>query len=147
MSTWELGNIIAVSQLAAKVYVAYQDASDVHRHISEEVMSLRVTINMAIRHFKSTTFSDNDQLLGQEVLEGCKGVLEDLNSLIENYLASGDTHQALKRVHSRIKDVTALKARLISNTTLFNGFIQRFDIPLTTIMYIMLMSLLQLQVA
>ena len=77
----------------------------------------------------------------------CKGVLEDLNSLIENYLASGDTYQALKRVHSRIKDVTALKARLISNTTLFNGFIQRFDIPLTTIMYIMLMSLLQLQVA
>lgn len=125
--------------MAAKVYIAYQDASDNYRHISEEVISLHVPINIAIRHFKSTTFSDNDQLLGQEMLQGCQGVLEDLNLLIEN---SASTRQVLKRVNPHMKDITALKARLISNTSLFNCFIQRFDNPPTPIKYIMLMPLL-----
>lgn len=82
---WSVGDIIAISRLAAKVYTAYKDAPDDYRHISDEVKSLQIIIDKAAQHFESTTLSTNNRQEGQEVLKGCQNVLEDLNSLIEKY--------------------------------------------------------------
>ena len=124
-----VGDIIAISQLAVKVYAAYKDAPKNYQHISEEVMSLQILINKAIQCFESTDLSGSDQQLGQGVLKGCQSVLEDLSSLIEKYnsLTSANSSQALKRVKLGTEDIATLRARLISNTGLLNGFIQRFD--------------------
>ena len=124
---WGVGDIIAISQLAVKVYGAYKDAPTNYRHISEEVKSLEIRINKAKQLFKSSTLSDNDRQEGQEVLKGCQSILEDLNSLIEKYhsIASSNKQQAFKRVKLGTEDITTLRARLISNTGLLNGFIQR----------------------
>ena len=130
MFEWGVGDIIAISKLAAKVNAAYKAAPTDYRYISEEVMSLQIIINMAVQHFESTTFSNNDRKLGQKVLKDCQTVLEDLNSLIEKYngLASTNTSQAFKLVKLGAEDITTLRVKLISNTGLLNDFFQRFDI-------------------
>ena len=111
------------------MYSAYKDAPSNYKHISKEVKSLEITINKAVQHFGNTTFSDNNRQLGQEALEGCQSVLEDLNSLIEKYnsLASTNKRQVFKKVKLGTEDIATLRARLMSNTISLNGFIQRFD--------------------
>ena len=133
-----VGDIIAVSRLAFKVYTACKDAPEDYRNISDEVKSLHIIINKAAQHFESTTLSNSCRQEGQEVLRGCQNVLEDLDSLIGKYnglaSASTSTSQVVQRVRLGAglvlgtEDITTLRVRLISNTTLLNGFIQRFDI-------------------
>ena len=124
-----VGDIIAISGLAVKVYTAYKDAPDDYRHISDEVKSLQIIINKAAQHFESTTLRDNNREEGQEVLKGCQNVLENLDSLIENYnsLASARSNQVFRRVRLGTEDIASLRARLTSNTTLLNAFVHRFD--------------------
>ena len=130
-----MGDIITISGLAAQVYAAFKDAPDEYRHILDEVESLQIIIDKAAWHFTSTssTLSYNNQREGQTMLKGCQNVLEDLNSLIEKYnsVTSPNTSasQVLKRVKLGTEDIATLRARLISNTSLLNGFIQRLDTP------------------
>ena len=144
-----VGDLIAVSRLALKVYTAYRDALDDYRDVADEVRSLHIIINKAARHFESTTLSNKIQQGGKEVLEGCQNVLKDLDALIEKYNAlapaSANTNQVFQRIKLGTEDIVALRARLTSNTTLFNSFIQRLDIAtititIITIEYIILIS-------
>ena len=125
-----VGDIMAISGLAVKVYTAYKDAPGDYRNISDEVKSLDIIINNAGQHFQSTNLSDNKRQEGQEVLRGCQRVLEDLDALIEKYngLASTSTSQVFKRIKLGTEDIATLRARLTSNTTLLSSFIQRSDI-------------------
>ena len=133
-----MGDIIAVSRLALKVYTAYIDAPDDYRNIADEVKSLHIIIEEAARHFESTTLSNKKQQGGKEVLEGCQKVLKDLDALIEKYnaLASSNTSQVFRRIKLGT-DIVVLRARLILNTTLLNSFIQRLDITTMTMTIIL----------
>ena len=130
-----VGDIMAISRLAFKVYTACKDAPDDYRNISDEVKSLHIIINKAAQHFESATLSTSSRQEGQEVLKGCQNVLEDLDCLIGKYssLSSASTSQVVQRVWLGAglvlgtEDIATLRARLTSNTTLLNGFIQRFD--------------------
>ena len=82
---WGVDDIIAISELAIKVYTAYKNAPDDYKNIVKEVKLLQIIIKRAAQHFKSSVLSDNDRQEGQEVLQGCESVLGDLNSLIEKY--------------------------------------------------------------
>lgn len=143
-----MGSVIAISQLAAKVFAAYTDAPDEYRHISERVMSLQIIINTAVQNCESTTLNEHYLEEGQEVLQGCWGILEDLNSLTEriawlekyNSLAFASTRLVLKRITLGTEDITTLRQRLISNTALLQGFIQRYDVPNIYSKYMMLIS-------
>ena len=126
---WGVGDIIAISKLAAKVYTAYEDAPNDYKNIAEEVKSLQNIINKAAQYFKSTTLSENDRLEGQEALKGCQSVLRDLNShIIEKYksLASPNRRLVFQRVKLGTEDIANLRQRLISNTVLLSGFVRRF---------------------
>ena len=125
-----VGDIMAISGLAVKVYTAYKDAPDDFRNISDEVKSLHIIINKAAQHFESPTLSTSSRQEGQEVLKGCQNVLADLDSLIQKYnsLASAstsNTSQVIQRIKLGTEDIATLRVRLISNTGLLNGFIQR----------------------
>ena len=138
---WGVGDILVISRLAVKVYTAYKDAPDDYKHISNEVKSLQNIVNKALRHFQSTALSSDIQQEGQDILKGSQDVLEDLNSLIEKYhslsSANLNTSQIFKRVKLGTEDIATLRIRLISNTGLLNGFIQRFDVPsMITVLYI-----------
>ena len=144
-----VGDIMAVSRLALKVYTAYKDAPDDYRNIADEVKSLHIIIEEAARHFdESTTLRNKKHQGGKEVLEGCQNVLKDLDALIEKYNAlapvnaNANAGQVFRRIKLGTKDIVALRARLTSNTTLLNSFIQRLDIATITITieYIMLIS-------
>ena len=149
-----VGDIMAVSRLALKVYSAYKDAPDDYRNIADEVKSLHIIIEEATRHFdESTTLSTKKQQGGKEVLEGCQNVLKDLDALIEKYnalgpanlpegqghatrlLANANASQVFRRIKLGTEDIVTLRARLTSNTLLLNSFIQRLDIATITIKY------------
>ena len=119
-----MGDIIAISKLAVKVYTAFKDAPDDYRHISNEVESLEIIINKAALHFSGSALDNNTRQEGQTVLKGCQDVLEDLNSLVEKYNSLSSSN-LLQRVKLGTEDITTLRIRLISNTGLLNGFIQR----------------------
>ena len=88
-------------------------------------------INKAEQQFKSPNLTDNNRHQGQEVLSGCRSVLEDMNSLIERYnslTTTTNTYQVFRRVRLGVADIATLRARLIVNIGLLNSFIQRFDI-------------------
>ena len=127
---WGVGDIIAISGLAVKVYRAYKDAPEDYRHISGEVESLQILIDKASQHFKSNTRDSKSRNEGQKALQGCKHVLEDLNSLIEKYNGSASSSQVFNRIKLGTEDIATLRARLILNTGLLNGFIQRSHILL-----------------
>ena len=125
------GDIIVISGLAIRVYMAYKDAPHDYRYISEEVAALRILIDKSAQLFKQTTISSDDRNHGQQVLKGCQGVLEDLNSLIEKYKRLASTSQKLVLWRSRPGggDIAALQTRLISQTGLLNSFVRRFVVP------------------
>ena len=139
-----MGDIMAISQLATKVYTGYKDAPNDYKNVAEEVKSLQIIINNTAQHLKSTNLTDNHWQNGQEILKGCRSVLDDLKSLIERYksLASANTSQAFQRVMLGTEDIATLRARITSNATLLSSFIRRFDISAITIYYIILRSLL-----
>ena len=93
-----MGDIMAISGLALKVYTAYKDAPDDYRNIADEVNSLHIIINEAAQHFGSTALSNKKQQGGTKILEGCQNVLKDLDALIEKYnaLASANTSQVFQ---------------------------------------------------
>ena len=120
-------DIIAITGLAAKVSIAYKDASDDYKHISEEVAALKLLVERVAPHFQGTTISQEDYHYGERVLKGCQSVLEDLNSFIRKYerLASINKRLVLNRVKLGKEDITALEVQLVSNTVLLNGFVRR----------------------
>ena len=122
---YSVGDMMAISGLAVKVYTAYKDAPDDYRNISDEVVSLHIIINKAARHFESTTLSHDEQQEGLKVLKGCENVLKELDSLIAKYDGL-DSANIFQRVKFGGKDIATLRERLVSNTGLLNSFIQRF---------------------
>ena len=123
-----MGDFIAMSGLAVRVYTAYKNAPGDYQHIAEEVAALQILIDKAARQFRSTTLSRDDHQYGQKALTDCQSVLEDLDFFIKKYKSPASTNK--RPVVKRGKgDITALKARLISNTVLLNGFVRRFVAP------------------
>ena len=126
---WGVGDIIAISALAVKVYTAYQDAPDDYRHFSGEVRLLEVMINKAKKHF--TSLSDEKQMEGRLVLESCQTLLENLNSLVGKYKSLDATDNKLdwNRIKFFKEDIAPLRQRLISNTGFLSDFVRRSNMP------------------
>ena len=120
-------DIIAISGLAVRASIAYKDAPDGYRHISEEVAALKLLIDKVAPHFQSSTISQEDYHYGEKVLRDCQGVLQDLNRLFEKHrrLASINKRIDLNSVKLGKEDATTLHVQLISNTVLLSGFIRR----------------------
>ena len=138
-----VGDVMAISRLAFKVYTTCKDAPDDYRDILDEVKSLHIIIDNAAQYFKSTSFRDDKRQEGQEVLRGCLNLLKDLDSLIEKYnslappsTSSSSTGTSTRKAFQRVRlgislvvgieHIAELRARLTSNTTLLSSFIQRF---------------------
>ena len=122
-------DIIVISGLAVTVYTAYKNAPlDDDRHILKDIAALQILIDKAAQHLKGTTISSNGRLDGQRVLRGCQSVLQDLYFLIEKYnrLVLINKRLVLKGVRLGKEDITTLQIRLISETVLLKGVVQRF---------------------
>ena len=126
-----MDDIVVVSGLAMKVHTAYNDNPDYYRHISEEIAALQILVDKVAQHFKRSAISRNDRHEGQRVLEGCKGVLEDLYSLMEKYKRRASTNKRLPFMGVKLGEdnIITLRERLILNTGLLHGFDRRFGVP------------------
>ena len=123
-------DIIVISGLAVRVYTAYKNAPEHHRHISEGVAELQILINKATQHFKGTTISSKGRRDGERVVRGCQSVLQDLYSLIKKYnrLVLINKRLVLRGVRLGKEDITTLQIRLISEIVLLKGVVRRFVI-------------------
>lgn len=124
---WGMGNFIAISGLAIRVYIAYKDAPDDYRRIPDKVLALRALNDIATRDLKHTAISSDDHCAGQKVLEDCQNVLESLNSPVEKYKSLASKNERLAARAKLCKDgIITLQERLISNTVLLYDFFGRF---------------------
>lgn len=130
-SVWGVGNFIAISALAIRVFIAYKAAPHGYRHISEKVAELRILIDKIAHHFKSNPLSSDDHYNGYKVLKSCQNVLEGLNSLIEKFerLVSINERLVFTGVKVGKEDIVVLRERLISNTISLHGLVRRFVVP------------------
>ena len=128
------GDIIAISELAARVITGYIDAPEDYGHISNDVKALGDMIDDAKEHFEGTYLSDKRRETGQVVLKGCESVLADLNDLVEKY-KSLDSNKKLdwNRIKFVKEDITPLRQRLITNTGFLTNFLGESVIPLTPV--------------
>lgn len=129
-----VGDFLTVSQLALRVYSAYKGAPDELRNISDEINSLHDVVNKVQSQFEGSSPGPEDKEKLKKVLQGCQNVLKDLDELLVKYEAmTSDTNKnglGVGRVVDRVKwgqeNITELRARLTSNTTLLNTFISRY---------------------
>lgn len=56
MNLLRISDIVTISILAVKVY---KDIPYNYRHISDEVKSIQIIIDRAVRHFESTTLNND----------------------------------------------------------------------------------------
>ena len=126
-----VGDFLAVSQLALRVYSAYKDAPGGLRNISDELNSLHNVVNKAQTQFEDSNPDPENEEKLKGVLRGCQNVLKDLDDLLVKYraMASQDgfaVGRAVNRVKWGQENIIELRARLTSNTTLLNTFISRY---------------------
>jgi len=126
-----VGDFLAVSQLAVRVYNAYKGAPDDFRNISDEINSLHNVVNKVQGQFEGSKPDLEDQERLKEVLQGCQNVLKDLDELLVRYgTMNSDPGLGVGRAVDRVKwgqeNITGLRMRLTSNTTLLNTFISRY---------------------
>jgi len=124
-----IGDFIAVSKLAWDVYNAYKDAPEDFRNISDEIKSLHIIIDRHKDKFQDKTLTSDEQSQLREILQGCTNVLENLDKLRTKYMRlgsdQGSSSQAIDRIKWTQESIAELRARLTSNITLLNTFIQR----------------------
>jgi len=75
------------------------------------------------------TLNPDEQAQLRDILQGCTNVLEGLDKLHIKYMRlgsdQGSSSQAIDRIKWTQENITELRARLTSNITLLNTFIQR----------------------
>ena len=124
-----VGDFLAVSKLAWKVYKDYRGAPEDFSNISDEIKSLHIIVDRHKDEFQNKTLNPDEETQLREILQGCTNVLEDLDRLRIKYMslgsAPGSSPQAIDRIKWSQENVAELRARLSSNTALLNTFIAR----------------------
>lgn len=114
---WSAGDILAVIQLAWNVYSSYHDAPENLGNISQEVLSLHAVLDQLKEVYAGHTLSSSRQANLATIVEGCCDILKKLDALMKKYLSMGAWH-GLKW---GTEDISQLRARLTSNTTLLSA--------------------------
>lgn len=122
---FSVGDFIAVSKLAWNVYKSCKEAPESFKNITTEVLSLHAVLREAEETLSSQSLPTTTQAHLKIVVDGCKDVLEELQSLIDKYESLGTRS---KRTWDRLgwgsKDINELRSRLVSNTLLLNTCIR-----------------------
>src|SRR5436190_5435163 len=122
---YSITDFITLGQLAWKVYKSCKNAPQSFKDVSQEVLSLSAVLREAEEAFSGQPLSTRTQEGLKTVGDGCHSVLGDLQCLLDRY-ESLDSQA--KRTWDRIgwcsNDITELRARLTSNTSLLAAFIR-----------------------
>jgi hypothetical protein len=122
---FSVGDFVTLGQLAWNVYKSCKDAPQSFNNISQEVLSLSAVLREAEESFSGQTLTMATQEGLRTVRDGCHGVLEDLQSLLDRYESLGtQTKRTWDRVGWGSNDITELRSRLTSNIGLLTALIR-----------------------
>ena len=113
-----MGDFLALGQLAWKIYKTCKDAPQGFKNISQEVLSLHAVLKEVEELYSDTTMSAAQQSRLRIVGDGCRGVIEDLQGILDTYKRTWD------RLAWGSEDIAELRSRLISNTVLLTTFVK-----------------------
>jgi hypothetical protein len=120
-----LGDVIVVSTLAWKLFKACKDSSEDFQRLSTELMSLHAVLKETEEYTKENAdHLDTSRKYRLEILcQGCHGVLADLEGLLNRYDSlSTQTQRTWDRMRFGLKDLSDVRSRLVSSTTMLNAF-------------------------
>ncbi|KAI9776082.1 MAG: hypothetical protein M1839_000595 [Geoglossum umbratile] len=121
---YSVGDIVLLGQLAWRAYRSCKDTPESFKNISHEVLSLHALLKEIEENLSAQTLSSTRQARLKTIGDGCRNVLEELQSLVDKYESLGTQS---KRTWDRMKwgstDIVELRSRLTSNTLLLTAFI------------------------
>jgi hypothetical protein len=119
-----VGDILVVSGLAWRLVKACKESSEDFRRMSTELVSLHAVLLETqdyVKEHKDLEVSRHHRL---EILcDGCRDALRDLEGLVNRYESLGTQAQRTwDRMRFGLKDLSDVRSRLVSSTTLLNAF-------------------------
>jgi hypothetical protein len=122
---YSIGDVVSLGQLAWKVYKSCKDAPESFKNVSQEALSLHALLMEVEENLSAQTLSSTRQARLKTIEDGCRNVLEELQSLVNKYESLGTQS---KRTWDRMKwhhnDIAELRSRLSSNALLLTAFIR-----------------------
>ena len=120
---YSVGDVLAVGQLCWKVYKKCKESPGNYAELASEVGALHNVVK------------ETEELLSQQALttkqenklltcrQGCESVLKDLDALLVKYETVGtNARRTFDRMGFGMQDMTGIRLRLISNTSLLDTF-------------------------
>ncbi|OBT79526.1 hypothetical protein VF21_01313 [Pseudogymnoascus sp. 05NY08] len=119
-----IGDIILLGTLTWKLYKNCKESSAEFNRISSEVASLHVVIKETEEYVSETEgLSPSRDARLTILIDGCKEVLTELESLLNNYESLGTQAQrSWDRVRWGLEELADARSRIISNTSLLTAF-------------------------
>ncbi|KAL5350234.1 hypothetical protein ACLOAV_005272 [Pseudogymnoascus australis] len=119
-----IGDIILLGTLTWKLYKNCKESSAEFSRISSEVASLHVVIKETEEYVTETQgLSPSRDARLTILIDGCKEVLTELESLLNNYESLGTQAQrSWDRVRWGLEELADVRSRIISNTSLLTAF-------------------------
>ncbi|OBU00635.1 hypothetical protein VE01_01248 [Pseudogymnoascus verrucosus] len=119
-----IGDIILLGTLTWKLYKNCKESSAEFNRISSEVASLHVVIKETEEYVSETEgLSPSRDARLTILIDGCKEVLTELESLLNNYESLGTQAQrSWDRVRWGLEELADVRSRIISNTSLLTAF-------------------------
>jgi hypothetical protein len=122
---FSIGDFVALGQLAWNVYKSCKNASTSFNNLSAEVLSLHVLLKEADEILSADALLDSKRGHLDVIMSGCRGILLDLQALIDKYQGLGSkTQRTWDRLNWHSEDIAELRSRLISHTVLLSTFIR-----------------------
>ncbi|CZR65079.1 uncharacterized protein PAC_14979 [Phialocephala subalpina] len=120
---YSIGDLIAVGELALRIYREYRDAPAQFAAIAIEVGSLHLTLKDVDNTIQDNEMPVNKKADLMQIVDGCKAVLTDLDNLLQKYKNIGKkTRWSWDRLRWHQSDIQDMRARIISSTGLLNTF-------------------------
>jgi hypothetical protein len=120
---FSISDFVTVSDLALRVYREYRDAPAQFAAISTEVGSLHLMLKDVDITIKERSLSSEKEADLIQIINGCKGVLTDLDGLLKKYSNVGKkTRWSWDRFRWHQNDIVEMRARVLSHTGILNSF-------------------------
>jgi hypothetical protein len=124
---YSVGDVVVLTQLAWKTYKACKDAPTSFANLAQETQSLHAVLKETeeVLTDSQTKLTPAQQRRLKGVTDGCHGVLNDLDALLQKYDSLGTrSKMSWDRIGYATKNTAELRSRLISHTVLLSSFIQ-----------------------
>lgn len=119
-----IGDVVLVSGLAWDLYKACKESSENFRRLSAELMSLHAVLKETEDFLKEHPDMETSRRNRLEILtDGCNMTLRDLQAIVKRYDSlSTQAQRTWDRMHFGLQDLSEIRSRLVSSTTLLTAF-------------------------